>query len=112
LYDIEVRGRGDLTLVRLRGEFDIFALGELRETFDAVANLPGEVLADLAEVTFLDLLTVRELAARSQLEGCRLAFHAPSPEAAASIEAAGLEGWFRFHPGTDRNDPQIFSGVS
>jgi anti-anti-sigma factor len=112
LYDIEVRRRGTLTLVRLRGEFDLFALGELRETLDAVASPPAQILADLAEVTFLDLLTVRELAARSQIEGCRLAFRTPSPEAAASIEAAGLEGWFRFHPDPDRNDPQIFSGVS
>lgn len=112
MYEIEVRERGAVTQVRLRGEFDLFALGELRETFDAVANLPGPALADLAEVTFLDLLSVRELAARSQIEGRRLAFQTPSPEAAASIEAAGLESWFRFHPDPDRNDPQIFSGVS
>jgi anti-anti-sigma factor len=111
VYDIEVRRRGALTLVRLRGEFDLFALGKLRETFEAVASLPGRILVDLAELTFLDLLSARELAARSQLEGFRLAFQSPSPEAAASIEAAGLEAWFRFHPDPDRNDPQIFSGV-
>ena len=112
MYDIEVRQGGAVTLVRLRGEFDLFALGELRETFDAVASLPGRILANLAEVTFLDLLSVRELAARSQLEGCRLAFQTPSPEAVASIEAARLGDWIRFHPDPDRNDPQIFSGVS
>jgi anti-anti-sigma factor len=112
VYDIEVRQDGAVTLVRLYGEFDLFALGELRETFDALASLPGRILADLAEVTFLDLLSVRELAARSQLEGRRLVFRTPSPEAAASIEAARLGTWIRFHPDPDRNGPQLFTGVS
>lgn len=112
MYGIEVRERGSATLIRLRGEFDLSALDELRGTLDAVANLPGQALVDLADVTFMDLLCVRELAVHSQLQGDDLAFQAPSPEAAASVEAAGLEAWVRFQPDAGRNDPQIISGVS
>ena len=112
MYGIEVRERGAVTLVRLRGEFDLFALDDLRETLDAVAGLPGKAIVDLAGISFLDLLCSRELAVRSQLQGCHLAFQTPSPEATASIEAAGLEAWFRFQPDAGRNDPQLFSGVS
>ena len=112
MYGIEVRERGAITLIRLRGEFDLSALDELRGTLDAVASLPGRAVVDLAEVTFMDLLCVRELAVRSQIQHDDLAFQAPSAEAMASVEAAGLEGWVRFQPDAGLNDPQLFSGVS
>ncbi len=112
MYGIEVREHGEVMQVTLRGELDLFALGELREALDAVACLRGPAVVDLREVTFLDLLSARELAVRSHLYGHRLAFRSPSPEALASIEAAGLGAWIHFPPDADRNDPQIFSGVS
>lgn len=96
MYAIEVRERGAVMLVTLRGELDLCALDDLRETLDAVASLRGPAVVDLAGVTFLDLLSARELAVRAHLYGPRLVLRAPSPEAVASIEAAGLEGWVRF----------------
>ena len=109
MYAIEVRERGAATLVALRGELDLFALDDLRRTLDAVANLREPAVVDLAGVTFLDLLSARELAVRSNLY--RLALQAPSAAVVASIEAAGLGDWVRFRPDADRNGPQIFSGV-
>lgn len=112
MYAIEVRERGAATLVKLRGELDLFALEDLQRTLDAVASHRERAVVDLADVTFLDLLSTRELAVRSYLHGPRLALRAPSSEVVASIEAAGLGDWVRFLPDADRNGPQIISGVS
>jgi len=112
LYGIEVQERGGVMRVTLRGELDLYALDELREALDAVARLRGPAVVDLREVTFLDLISARELAVRSHHYGQRVAFKSPSPEACASIEAAGLGGWFHFPPDADRDGPQVFSGVS
>lgn len=112
LYAIEVRERGAATLVTVRGELDLFSLSELQRTLDAVASLWGGAVVDLAGVTFLDLLSARELAVHAHLYRSRLALQNPSPEVVASIEAAGLGGWVRFRPDADRNGPQLVSGAS
>jgi anti-anti-sigma factor len=112
LYGIEVREYVAVTMVELRGELDLFSLADLRETMNRVLSLSRPALVDLSGITFLDLHSARELVLRYQLHADHLTLSNPSRWVSASIEAFGLGGWIHFHPGADRNDPQIFSGVS
>jgi anti-anti-sigma factor len=109
LYGIEVQEYGTVTMVELRGELDLFTLGDLRETLNRVLGSMKPTLVDLSGITFLDLESARELAVRSQLYARRLTLRNPSRWVLASIAAFGLEEWIHFHPGTDREEPPVVS---
>ena len=112
MYGIEVRQSGAGIVVELWGEFDLFSLTRLREALNGVASLQRPTLVDLSGLTFLDLLSARELAVRSQLYSHYLTFGNPSPEVTASARAFGLEGWVRLQPGGDLREPPVISEVS
>ncbi len=112
MYGIEVRQSGAGILVELWGEFDLFSLTRLREALNGVASLRQPTLVDLSGITFLDLLSARELAIRSQLCSHFLTLANPSPEVTASARAFGLEGWVRSEARGDRKEPPIISEVS
>ncbi len=97
MYDIEVRGsgNGDMT-VELRGELDVASVPELRSTLDNVVSFRRPTTIDLSGVTFLDLQSTRELAARSQLYAHHLTLTNPSWQARASVKACKLQDWVRF----------------
>ncbi len=97
-------------MVELRGEFDLFALKPLREVLSGVASLRRPTVVDLSGITFLDAASIRELAVHSQLYAHHFAFRNPSWQVAASMEACGLDSWFR-HPHTERAEPISF-GIS
>ena len=97
-------------LVELRGEFDLFALKPLGKVLSGVANLRRPTVIDLSGITFLDAYSIRELALHSQLYAHHFAFRNSSWQAAASMQACGLNGWFR-DPHTERAEP-ISSGIS
>ena len=109
MYGIEVRQSGAGMLVELWGEFDLFSLTRLREALNGVASLQRPTLVDLSGITFLDLLSARELAVRAQLYSQYLTFGNPSPEVAASVEAFGLGNRVRFYSGADHEKPPVFS---
>ena len=112
MYGIEVRQSGAGILVELWREFDLFSLARLREALNHVASLRRSTLVDLSGITFLDLLSARELAIRSQLYSHFLTFGTPSPEVTASTRAFGLEGWVRSEARGDRREPPVISEVS
>lgn len=111
MYGIEVREtRGSEMLVELRGEFDLFALKPLREALSGVASLRRPTVVDLSDITFLDAYSIRELAVHSYLYAHHFAFRNPSWQVAASMQACGLNGWFRNrHTGREETIP---SGIS
>jgi anti-anti-sigma factor len=103
LYGIEVRRKADGTLVvELRGEFDLFAAEELKETLSGVAALRRPTVVDLSKVTFLDVQATRELAVRAQLYAHHLTLLDPSWQVRASVRACKLEDWVRFGHSQDR----------
>ena len=106
---MDVRQDGAVTMVRLRGEFDLFTLDDLKEALARVLGLGRPILVDLSGITFLDLASARELAARSQLHARQLTLSNPSRWVLASIEAFGMGEWIHFHPGSDREEPQLVS---
>ena len=112
MYGIEVRQSALDILVELWGEFDLFSLANLREALNHAASLHRPTLVDLSGITFLDPLSARELAVRSQLYSYNLTFGKPSPEVTASARAFGLEGWVRLHAGGDHREPPVISEVS
>ena len=77
-------------LVELSGEFDIDDLETLRRILDAAARLGRSACADLAGVTFLDLLCARELADRASSRE-DLVIGATSRQARASLRACCSE---------------------
>jgi anti-anti-sigma regulatory factor len=111
LYGIEVRESGSGLVVELWGEFDIFCIGELKRMLGEVSSGRRPTLVDLSGIAFLDLQSARELAVRSLLYAQHLTFRNPSPQVMATVVALGLEGWLNLLPGTDRDEPQLFSGV-
>ena len=112
MYGIEVRQSGAGILVELWGEFDLFSLATLREALNQVASLQRPTLVDLSGITFLDLLSARELAIRSQLYSHYLIFGNPSPGVTASARAFGLENWVNSQAGGDHTEPPVISEVS
>jgi len=112
LYGIEVRESGSGLLVELRGELDIFCMGELERTLTAASSYRGPVLVDLSGISFLDLQSARELAVRSLLYEHHMTLRNPSPQVMATVEALGLEGPINLPLDTGRDGPQVFSGVS
>ena len=112
MYGIEVRQSGTEFLVELWGEFDLFSLTRIRKVLNDVAGLQRPTLVDLSGITFLDLLSARELAVRSRLCSHYLTFGNPSPAVTTSARAFGLEGWTSFQTGGGRREPPVISGVS
>jgi anti-anti-sigma factor len=62
-YSIAERAAPDgVVVLELAGEFDVAAASVLRERFDAAhARRPQAIVADMADVTFADSSTLREL---------------------------------------------------
>jgi hypothetical protein len=112
LYGIEVRESGAGVLVELWGEWDLFSLDDLRAALNSVLDLRRPTFVDLSGISFLDLQSARELAVRAQLYAHQLFLRNPSPQVIASIKAFGLWGWVHFHPGTDHEEPPVFSEAS
>ena len=110
MYGIEVRKSGAGMTVELRGEFDLFSSSDLRTALGSVLDPGRSAIVDLSGITFLDLNSARELAVHSQLYALYL--RDPSPQVTASLDAFGLSDWFRFHPGTDREEPPLVSETS
>ena len=99
-------------LVELCGEFDVFCMEDLKGTLDEASSLRGPMLIDLSGITFLDLCSARELAARSTLGPNRPNFVYPSPQVTATMSALGIEGWSDAQPGVGSGGPQVVSRVS
>jgi anti-anti-sigma factor len=70
-YSIAERAARDgVVVLELAGEFDVAAAGVLRARFEAaLARRPQAVVADMAEVTFADSSTLRELLRASSSMG-------------------------------------------
>ena len=83
-------------VVELSGEFDVRDLEELREILDEAGE--RHAVVDLSGVTFLDVQSTRELAARLQLHQGNLRFRRPSWAVRASVAACGYEPWFGLDP--------------
>ena len=105
-----MRESGGGVTVSLRGEFDLFSLGELSETLGGVAALRSQTILDLSGVTFLDLQAAREIAVRSELYAHHLTLRNLSPQSRASVEAFGLRNWFA--PPDGGCEEPVLSGAS
>jgi anti-anti-sigma regulatory factor len=111
LYGIEARESDAGMRVELWGEYDLFSLSDLRKTLNGVLGLQRPTLVDLSGITFLDLVSARELAVCAQLHAHRLILRNPSPQVTASLEAFGMANWVRFYFDTDHEEFPVFSGT-
>ncbi len=83
-------------VVRLAGELDLYNSAEVRAAIDqAAADSPDRLVADLAEVTFVDSTTLGALVeAQKALGGTRLVLAAPSADVRRALEVSGLARHF------------------
>jgi anti-sigma B factor antagonist len=103
---------GDVAVVALRGEVDVYAAPVLRTQLQELAvGDAGTVAVDLSGASFLDSSGVGVLiGARKRLAagGRRLVLRSPSPEARGVIAVLGLEEYF----GLEATDFAPQSGVA
>ena len=89
-----VRAEGTLTVVVLRGEWDLSTRAVLADVLSRViASGAGDVVIDLAEADFIDTATVRAFADAQHLLDCRgrrLSFVSPSSLAVQVLDLFGL----------------------
>ena len=109
MYGIEVREYDVVTMVEVRGELDLFTLGDLKKTLNRVMGSMRPALLDLSGITFLDIESARELALRCQLYANRLTLRNPSPQVMASVAAVRLGEWIHFRFDADREEPPVTS---
>ncbi len=109
MYGIEVREYDAVTMVEVRGELDLFTLGDLKETLNRIMASMRPTLLDLSGITFLDLASTRELALRCQLYANQLTLRNPSPQVMASVAAFRLGEWIHFRSDADREEPPVTS---
>jgi anti-sigma B factor antagonist len=73
--EVMVERRGHSAVIRLEGEFDLYATAEVREVADNAIELGHPIFMDLTGVTFLDssaLGTLVRLQKRAKLGGTQL----------------------------------------
>ena len=91
--------RGDVLVLSLAGELDLYSAPALREALRGVVERsPKRLVVDLAEVTFVDSTILGALVeARSQLGGDGFALAAPGFEVRRALEVSGLDRHFAVH---------------
>ncbi|HEY5249823.1 MAG TPA: STAS domain-containing protein [Dermatophilaceae bacterium] len=91
-----VRAERTRTVLLLSGELDLFTRPVLSDALSkASASRAGDVVVDLADVTFIDTAIVRALALSQQLlnrQSRTLTFRSPSRIAALILHLFGLAG--------------------
>ena len=109
--DVSVSAEGDATVIALRGEADIATMpGVVEALARVIADHEGDVVVDLAEISFIDAGTVRVvLQAKETLGGGRrLTLRSPSRNAGRVLAIFGLcdlvEGGPEGPPGRQMSD--------
>jgi anti-sigma B factor antagonist len=98
---VSTERHGNASVVRLEGEFDLYASPEVRQAADQVLEAGGHLVVDLTEVTFLDssgLGTLVGLQKRAKLVGARMTLCGPSPRLYKIFDVTALRGAFTFVP--------------
>lgn len=79
-FEARIHPRGDSVVVALRGDADLVAIDAIDTAFDLAATHPGPIVADLAELEFLDSSGLRALVqanSRISSQGRRFALACP-----------------------------------
>jgi|SRR5690349_21176480 anti-sigma B factor antagonist len=98
---VSTERHGDATVVRLEGEFDLYASAEVRQAADPVLEDGDHLLVDLTGVTFLDssgLGTLVGLQKRAKLADARMTLCGLSPRLYKIFDVTALRGAFTFVP--------------
>jgi len=92
-FAVDVERRGDVAIVRARGELDVATAETLRAALDGIVDAVRVVL-DLRGLSFIDstgLHLVVALHKRAQRDGFELALLAPAPPVDRAFRICGLD---------------------
>lgn len=85
-------------LIELSGEFDVACLGPFGQALRRASGSGMRTFVDLAGVTFMDTLCLRELASRLDTDAGSLELCRPSWQFRLGVAACGMEGIFELPP--------------
>ena len=90
---------GDVVVVRLAGELDLYNAPTVRTALlDAAAESPARLVVDLTHVRFIDSTALGVLVeARSQLGDGAFALAAPALATRRALQVSGLDRHFAVH---------------
>lgn len=97
--EMETRTDGDLTIVRLTGELDIYTVSDFRRVLDDVDPGRGTVVFDLTDVTLLDSSGLGALVSalnQSRRAGGHIGIVCPAARLARVFQITGLRDAFVF----------------
>ncbi|MCB0882126.1 MAG: STAS domain-containing protein [Thermoleophilia bacterium] len=97
--EMETRTDGDLTIVGLTGELDIYTVADFRHVLDEVDPGRGTVVFDLTHVTLLDSSGLGALVHalnQSRRSGGRIGIVCPEARLARVFSITGLDDAFVF----------------
>jgi anti-sigma B factor antagonist len=96
---------GDLIIIRLEGEVDLYAAPELKDRVNgAIEKGRNKLILDLSEATFIDSTTLGILVSgmkRLRPRGGLLAVLCPDPTMARIFDITGLNRMFSVHETLD-----------
>ena len=85
-------------MIELSGEFDVSCLGPFGQALRRASGSGMRTFVDLAGVTFMDTLCLRELASRLDTDAGSLELCRPSWQFRLGVAACGMEGIFELPP--------------
>jgi anti-sigma B factor antagonist len=96
---------GDLIIIKLQGEVDLYAAPELKQHVNgAIESGKNKLILDLSEATFIDSTTLGILVSgmkRLRPRGGMLAVLCPDPTMARIFDITGLNRMFSVHDTLD-----------
>jgi anti-anti-sigma factor len=99
--DLDVTAQTNPPGIRLRGEVDVSTLPILELALELLADVPGDIVLDLNQLTFIDVPGSRALAGaaiRLRANGRRMHLTGTSPQIRRVLAALGWAALFEYAP--------------
>jgi anti-sigma B factor antagonist len=93
ILTVAVERDGDVTLLRLAGELDLYTAPRLRDHLPAVLADDGDVAVDLSSLSFIDstgLGDITRIHRQLEAQDRRLILRSPTPVVLRVLEITGL----------------------
>jgi anti-anti-sigma factor len=93
VFDVRVEPVGPSVLITVSGEIDMATCGQVRDAIEPYLSQRGQVVLDLAAVTFMDSSGIGVLARAHECLGGSLTLRDPSPFVRRILGLTGVAFW-------------------
>lgn len=99
LFTATTEATADGSVITLAGECDLSTVAELERALGEASALPGNVVLDLSDLSFLDSACLHNIIEANQRFGeGRLSLRGAQPQVMRVFEIAGLPAILKFDP--------------